>query len=135
MFLPDTRIITIFVLLVLSGHLSPLYAQLNEAVEPPLELKLVVDGKTYFAQLGRPLEVSVKGKKTQLIVSKGNERELKLQHLSFRYPEYFKHEISLDDETNVPDRWDLEGIDVDVTVFRISPSVLKYLNNKSPMSD
>jgi hypothetical protein len=118
--------LAVFVVFQSVGLSHLVQADHDETAEPPLGVKLVVDGQTFDAQIGRAAEVSIRGEKVQVIVTQSDERELKLQHLHFRYPSYFKYEVSVRNDTEGPVRWDLEGADVDVTVFRVPSKMLRH---------
>jgi len=107
----------------------------NESLEPSLNIKLTVDGKQVDIQIGQETELPIDGKAARILVTGGDERELQLRHLRFRYPEYFKFEVSFKSDTQVPVRWDLEGHDVDVTVLRMSSDRLRYQKSKHPLGD
>lgn len=130
----------IFTLLILSltqsiGFSSFVYAGQDESEEPPLSVKLFVDGKQIDTQIGQETDVLSAGKNVRIKVVADDERELQLRHLRFRYPAYFKFEVSCKRGTQVPVRWDLVGQDVDITVFRMSSAELKNQKSKRPLGD
>jgi len=128
-------IIFTFIFLQPAWASSPVDTQINEADEPSLSVNLLVDGQQVSIQVGQSSEVTVEGKKVQISVAASNEKELQLRHLRFRYPEYFQYEVSFKGDSQVPVRWDLEGHDVDVTVFRVSANDLRAHKNKHPLDD
>lgn len=120
-------------LLVATWQSSPTYYQVNEIDEPPLNVQLTIDGKGIPGQIGRPEHVQLEGRTVRVVVTEVGERELRLKHLRFRYPSYFRYEVHYNSGTKVPVRWDLKGHDVDVTVFRAASRLLHDNDNDPPL--
>jgi len=128
-------IVLVFAFLQSVGFSRLVQADHNESLEPSPNIKIIVDGKQVDAQIGQEMELLIDGKTARILVTEGDERELQLRHLRFRYPAYFKFEVSFKSGTRVPVEWDLEGHDVDVTVFRVSSDNLRYQKCKHPLGD
>ncbi len=124
----------VFVVLGSTWHLSPAYAQLDEIGEPPLGINIAVDGQQIATQLGKPAIATINGKQVRIKVTASDERVLKLQHLSFRYPAYFKHKVRFRSGSKVPIFWELKGRDIEVTVFRASSQELEGHDAKRPLT-
>ena len=112
-------------LICLALSMQPTLAQVNEFLEPSSSLTLTIDGQKLHVQPGEIVDVTINGKKAKVSVSLEDVKELRLEHLSFNYPSYFKYEAHFKRDTKIPVRWDLEGQDADVTVFRASSSALQ----------
>jgi hypothetical protein len=110
-------------------------AQVNEVSEPLQEARLEIDSQVVPLSYDTPTQIQIGGNEVQATLRQRNERLLNLQHISFRYPAYFKYKMSRSRRSDEPVRWDLEGHEIELAVFRASAEKLRYKDADHPWSD
>lgn len=110
-------------------------AQVDEVSEPVQETQLEIDGKVVPLSFDTSTQIQIGGSEVQATLRQRNERLLNLQHISFRYPAYFKYKVSRSRRSDEPVRWDLEGHEIELSVFRASADKLRYKDADHPWSD
>jgi hypothetical protein len=116
--------------------LSPaVRAQLDEVSEPAQEVQLEIDGRIVPLTFDAPTQIEVSGKSVPVTLKQSDARALNLQHISVRYPAYFKYSMSRSRKSGDPVRWELEGHEIELTIFRQPADKLRYKDAERPLSD
>lgn len=91
----------------------------DEAGEPPVELNVSLGNQNFDIFLDQTQDINFNGQTVSIRVKQRPTRTIRLRNLSFTYPSYFLFKSKLHDKYGVPIRWEVEGDDVELTLFRL----------------
>lgn len=87
----------------------------DESVEPPLQYKLTVGGKSQQVSENKPFEIGAVGPGEKAVLSVEDQRVFAYRGVRFPYPRYFTFEADVTDPENPS--WTLSGTDLTIMLF------------------